>query len=135
MYQDLVDIFYSSGLMHMGGDEVIVGNDESWAACYNSSILGAPIIELLDELGLNRNDPKSFYFLWENFTVTATKMVKDSYASLQAQGIPATLNKLHIWGGGGADDSGVCYNLMNRPDLTTILPPVYMLYNLMNIIY
>ena len=143
----MVEIFSASQVVHIGGDEVIIGSDESWAACYNSSTLGAPILELLQEKGLSRDDPNSFYLLWENFTTTAGKMVTDSFAEVQ---VP--LSKLHIWGGGGVslfastvdvnvnvaaavadvivlfdvignDDSGVCYNLMTRPDVTSFLPP------------
>jgi hexosaminidase len=33
------------------------------------------------------------------------------------------LNKIHIWGGGGEDSSGITYNMMLQPDVTTVLPP------------
>jgi len=33
------------------------------------------------------------------------------------------IKKLHIWGGGGSDASGTVYNLVNRDDATTVLPP------------
>lgn len=113
--RDVIDVFHSS-VFHIGGDEVIVGSDEAWAACYNSSTLGAPIVAMLESLGLDRDDPQSFYFMWETYTQKVTSMVQKIYKD-------GHLQKLHIWGGGGDDPSGVTYNLMTRPDVTTVLPP------------
>lgn len=113
--RDIIGVFESS-VFHIGGDEVIVGSDEAWAACYNSSILGAPIIAMLESLELDRNDPQSFYLLWETYTLKVASMIQSIYKNRKLQ-------KLHIWGGGGDDPSGVTYNLMTRPDVTTVLPP------------
>lgn len=110
----------SSGIFHMGGDEVIVGSDSSWAACYNSSTLGAPILQLLEERGLSRNDPESFYSLWQNFTVRATDIARKAFSQ---QNNGQRNLRLHIWGGGDGADSDVTYNLVQRPDVTEILPP------------
>lgn len=35
LYADVIDLMGDSGYFHFGGDEVIVGSDETWAACYN----------------------------------------------------------------------------------------------------
>jgi N-acetyl-beta-hexosaminidase len=73
VYDEVVNLFgsRSGGLFHIGGDEVIVGSDDSWAACYNSSTLGVPILEMINNLGLSRDDPETFYSIWQNFTANA----------------------------------------------------------------
>lgn len=118
IYADIIQKFAtSSGIIHLGGDEVIVGSDESWAACYNSSSLGQPILQLLTELGLSRTDPESFYLLWQNFTKMITKLAVDSFAEINPNLTPS----FHFWGGAG--ESQVTYNLITRPDVVDILPP------------
>ena len=52
VYKSVAEIFSQSSYFHLGGDEVIVGSDESSQACYNSSSLGQPILEMLASLGL-----------------------------------------------------------------------------------
>jgi hypothetical protein len=32
-------------------------------------------------------------------------------------------DKLNIWGGAGIDPNGVTYNMIQRPDVTKVLPP------------
>jgi hypothetical protein len=78
VYYDVVAAFAGStgGLFHLGGDEVIVGSDTSNRRCYNSSSLGAPIVEYLERNGFDRSDPESFYGLWQNFTQSAADMVR-----------------------------------------------------------
>lgn len=118
IYSDIIKKFASSsGIIHLGGDEVIVGSDEDWAACYNSSTLGEPIITMIENLGLSRNDPESFYLVWQNFTKIITQLSLDSFQELSPQITP----KFHFWGGAG--ESTVTYNLINRPDVTDTLPP------------
>ena len=149
IYREVVALFQSD-YFHLGGDEVIVGSDEAWAACYNSTELGKPILAYIEELGLSRGDESTFYALWDNFTMRATAMVQQVYAEanvgadkgeggalktgkaevnnkMHSQASKAarsqSLNKIHIWGGAGSDAAGVTYNLMLQPDLTTTLPP------------
>jgi N-acetyl-beta-hexosaminidase len=117
IYHDIITQI-PSPYFHIGGDEVIVGSDSAWASCYNSSTRGKPIVDYLASIGASRQDASSFYTLWENFTVKETQLVQQQYAT---QGIP--LQKLHIWAGGGDDDSGVVYNLMTQPNLQEFLPP------------
>lgn len=117
IYNDVIDMFKSSHF-HIGGDEVIVGSDTTWASCYNSSTRGKPIIDYVESLGLSRQDPATFYALWENFTMRATSMVQNNYKS---KDLP--LQKLHIWGGGGVDKKGVCYNLLEQDNVQSYLPP------------
>jgi len=120
IYQEVISLFQSD-YFHLGGDEVIVGSDEAWAACYNSTSLAQPILAYLDSIGKSRDDPRSFYELWDNFTMRATAMVQDVYAKKSS--IASSLSKIHVWGGAGADASGVTYNMMLQPTLTSILPP------------
>jgi hexosaminidase len=119
IYSDLITKFSTtSGVIHLGGDEVIVGSDEDWASCYNSSTLAQPILSLLNDLGMSRQDPESFYFLWQNFTKTITDLALDSFTSTTRGGPTPSF---HFWGGAGS--STVTYNLINRPDVTDTLPP------------
>jgi hypothetical protein len=102
VYRDMVDVFGASGYFHMGGDEVIVGSDDSNVACYNSSTKGKPIIAKLEELGLSRQEPESFYFLWEEFTKRASKLIQSSYGASESTMNSSVSNdfsfkKLHIW--------------------------------------
>jgi hexosaminidase len=125
IYNEVIEMF-NSDLFHLGGDEVIVGSDEAWAACYNSTTLAQPILAYLDSIGRSRDDPETFYELWDNFTMRATSMVQEVYATQRkndAKDASPALNKIHVWGGGGADKNGVTYNMMLQPTLTTILPP------------
>jgi hexosaminidase len=118
IYSDLSRTFASSsGMLHLGGDEVIVGSDEDWAACYNSSSLGQPILQLLTDLNLSRQDPESFYLLWQNFTKVITGLAVAALSEIDPDLIPS----FHFWGGAG--ESSVTYNLINRPDVTSTLPP------------
>jgi hexosaminidase len=119
IYTEVIGLFQSQNF-HLGGDELIIGSDEAWAACYNSTSLGQPILAYIDKLGLSRNDQSTFYELWDNFTMRATSMVQDVYA---ANSDSKPLSKIHIWGGAGDDTTGVTYNLMLQPDVTTTLPP------------
>jgi hexosaminidase len=118
IYEDTISMFDYNGYFHLGGDEVLVGSDEAWASCYNSTKLAQPILNYLTELGLSRNDESSFYTLLDTFTDRATKMIKNIYNK-----IDKPLNKIQIWGGGGVDPDGVTYNLMERPNLKEVLPP------------
>jgi hexosaminidase len=117
IYHDVIEQF-KSPFFHIGGDEVIVGSDSTWAACYNSSTRGKPIVDYVESLGLSREDPATFYALWENFTMRATAMIQNNY---KAANLP--MEKLHIWGGGGVDKKGVCYNLLAQENVQSFLPP------------
>jgi len=122
IYDEIVGLFRSN-YFHMGGDEVIVGSDEAWAACWNSSSKGKPILEKLVELGLDRGDQQSFYYLWSEFTKRATALVKSSFSASDKKSTSQQMKKLHVWGGGGVDLNGVTYNMMLQSDVTTTLPP------------
>lgn len=121
IYKEVVSLFQSS-YFHLGGDEVIVGSDEAWAACYNSTALAQPVLDYLQSAGLSRDDPRTFYALWDNFTMRATGMIQDIY-NTQTKSAAQSLSKIHVWGGAGFDTSGVTYNMMLQPNLTSILPP------------
>jgi hexosaminidase len=81
----------------------------------------------MSSIGLSRDNQHSFYELWDNFTMRATGMVEEIYASRAEKNTPGasaqSLKKIHVWGGAGADASGVTYNMMLQPQLTSILPP------------
>ena len=129
VYPVLYDIYktaaslFQSDFFHLGGDEVIVGSDEAWAACYNSTDLGKPILEYLAQNGLSRADTRTFYALWNNFTMRATSMVQDIYKTKESLLPEQILKKIHVWGGSGNDPAGVTYNMMLEPKLKSILPP------------
>lgn len=128
IYKEVVSLFQSS-YFHLGGDEVIVGSDEAWAACYNSTSLAQPVLDFLSQAGLSREDPQTFYALWDNFTMRATGMIQDIYSqqektkTKQGDRSEHGLSKIHVWGGAGFDTTGVTYNMMLQPNLTSILPP------------
>lgn len=122
IYKAVVGLFQSN-YFHLGGDEVIVGSDEAWAACYNSTSLAQPILEYLAQQGLSRDSERTFYDLWNNFTMRATGMVQDIYKAKTGMLPEQVLSKIHVWGGAGNDAAGVTYNMMLEPNLTSILPP------------
>jgi hypothetical protein len=64
IYEFLGHEFGYPDIFHIGGDEVVVGSDETYAACWNSTEYGADILTLLETMGLSRNDQESFYALW-----------------------------------------------------------------------
>jgi N-acetyl-beta-hexosaminidase len=119
VYSELANIFSLSEYFHVGGDEIIVGgSDESAVSCYNNSVKSPDIISLLESNGLDRNSQESFYALWQNYTYKVSDLVEKAFQPHKA------IKKLHIWGGGGDDETGTVYNLMTREDATTVLPPV-----------
>jgi len=120
VYADVVALF-SSDLHHLGGDEVIVGSDDTWAACWNSTTAGAPIIAHLDTLGLDRAEPASFYELWANFTARAAAAVGRAYDAAPSDAPPLT--KLIQWGGSETAPSAITYNLLAQDNVETVLPP------------
>ena len=105
VYRDVAGMFQSD-VFHLGGDEVIVGDDTTWAACWNSTSQAlvplkkqnpsplpltlpangpdchwgkaGPILAALEEQGLSRSDPESFYRIWANFTTRAAAALKVS---------------------------------------------------------
>lgn len=123
VFTDLASAFQTNNYFHVGGDEVIVGSDESWSSCYNNSVLGKPIIDYLKAAGLNRDDPESFYGLWQEYVRKSAALAVGAFSG-NAVKADRKIKKLHIWGGGGMDEEGVVYNLMDgRDDLLTVLPP------------
>ena len=64
IYSFLGEHFDYPDIFHIGGDEVVVGSDESPQACWNSTEYGGDILNLLTSLGLSRDDQESFYSLW-----------------------------------------------------------------------
>lgn len=82
LYGDLIDAFGSPDLFHLGGDEVIIGAEGSWAQCWNET--GNPVRQaVIDNLdgccpgGLT--DKHSFYNLWTKFTVDSTNSLMKAY--------------------------------------------------------
>merc|ERR1712166_485718 len=119
VYHDIVDLFQSD-IFHLGGDEVIVGDDTTWASCWNNTEQGKPILDHLKALGMDRNDPQSFYKLWANFTTQAAAGVKQAY---KQAGVNQTLSKMLQWGGGQTAPSAITYNLVAQPCVKEVLPP------------
>ena len=117
VYTQISDLFQSD-VFHLGGDEVLVGNDETWASCWNNTELGAPILRYLEDQGMDRADPESFYRLWGNFTRKAAAEVKDAYGKAGK-----TLSKMIQWGGAETAPSEITYNLMAQPNVEEIVPP------------
>ena len=64
VYTFLGEQFSFPDIFHIGGDEVVVGSDDTWAACWNSTKYGGDILNMLTSLGLSRSDQESFYTLW-----------------------------------------------------------------------
>lgn len=114
IYRELSSAFGPLNYFHVGGDELIVGSDEVTLSCYNNSKLAAPLIQLIEEKGMNRNDPNTFYSLWNDYNKKIAGLVDVQF--------PAVVKK-HIWGGAGDDPSGIAYNMMTRPNVTDLLPP------------
>jgi len=119
VYHDIVALFQSD-VFHLGGDEVIVGTDKTFASCWNNTEQGAPILQHLKDLGMDRNDPQSFYKLWANFTNQAAAGVRQAY---KQPGMNASLSKMLQWGGSETAPSSVTYNLVAQPYVKQVLPP------------
>lgn len=68
----------------------------------------------MKDRGLDRTQSESFYTIWEEYNTKIAALLSASFANAK---------KYQIWGGAGEDPSGVTYNLMTRPDVTSILPP------------
>lgn len=99
--------------------KVVVGSDDTYAACWNSSTYGTAILDKLVELGMSRDDQESFYYLWHTFTHRAADMITSYYQRFKRN------NKLIIWGGNVEPETGtpVTYNMVARPDVVEELPP------------
>lgn len=135
VYSELMRVaFPMTSYFHVGGDEIIVGTDDTDIVCYNSTTKAAPIIDMLASLGLDRNDRETFYALWQNYTYKVSDLVAKAFdqpsssSSSVATAVSRVLKKLFIWGGAGDDATGMKYNLMTREDVTKVLPPS--LYNI-----
>ena len=101
-----------------------MGTDDTWAACWNSSVYGKPILDKLAALGLSRADSESFYILWQNFTQRISASISSAYKAApqsQSQSQSQALGKLIIWGG-ESTNSSVIYNLVDRDDVQSVLP-------------
>jgi len=118
VYHDIAKLFQSD-IFHLGGDEVIVGSDTTWAACWNSTTQGAPILAYLEEHGMDRSDPQSFYKLWSNFTTRASAALHDAYKQAAPE---QPLSKMMQWGGGQSAPSAITYNLVAQPYVKEVLP-------------
>lgn len=117
VYDEIASVFTLSEYFHVGGDEIIVGSDETSISCYNNSAKANDIINMLENNGYDRKDSEAFYSLWHNYTGQVSKLVSKAFEKF----LP--LKKLFIWGGSGDDSSGIVYNLMTREDVTSKLPP------------
>jgi hypothetical protein len=109
LYVDLAEAVPPFAL-HLGGDEVVVGSETSWARCWNSS-RAQPVLDLLAAKGLDRRDPRSFYALWAEFTQAAVGLA-----------LQAGYGTLVQWAGGRRPDE-VVYGLVERPEAAQALPP------------
>jgi hexosaminidase len=126
IYHDVLDQFQYPSIFHLGGDEVIIGSERSSHHCYNDSILATSIITYLESQGYSRQDQQSFYALWGNFTLRATQLVEDLYkenALSMKECSSCASRKLHIWGGGGVDETGGSYNMFSLSNVQDYLPP------------
>lgn len=101
--------------------QVVVGTDETYAACWNSSTYGTAILNKLEELGLSRNDEESFYTLWQQFTHRISGLIAKGYSE-SSESSSSTLDKLIIWGGSAEVGSKVTYNMVDRADVVVQLP-------------
>jgi len=122
VYNEVAAIFSLSEYFHVGGDEIIVGSDDTGISCYNNTAKAADIIKLLEVNGYDRSSEESFYFLWQNYTQRIAELVTKAFEQHRP------IRKVHIWGGGGDDSSGIVYNLMTREDVISVLPPL--MYNI-----
>ncbi len=123
VHAEILSAFPMSSYFHVGGDELIIGSDEAWAQCYNSSAKAPDVLSRLDAMGLDASDPQSFYQLWKDYNKRMETILDEVFSSATAVDAAVPLKKLHIWGGGGDDASGVTYNMMTQKDVTTALPP------------
>jgi len=111
IYGDVADMFDSS-IFHLGGDEVLVGNDDnSWAGCWNLSIAGKPIIDYIAQNKLDRSDKQTFYGLWKNFTKRALNLTKAAYSKSGKK-----LSKIMQWGGFCHSVEPVVFNIFEYPE-------------------
>jgi hexosaminidase len=124
LYKVLGDIFdnvaemFDSSIWHLGGDEVLVGSDESWGGCWNRSDSGKPIVDYIEKHGLDRHDKQTFYTLWKTFTTRAHGLVRDAYKKHNVSS-----DKMMQWGGAGTGGEPVIYNLFGYDDIVKTLPP------------
>ena len=49
IYSFLGEQFHYPDIFHIGGDEVVVGSDETYAACWNSTKYGTAILNFVDD--------------------------------------------------------------------------------------
>jgi len=110
IYSHLRQAFPKGSVFHLGGDEVIIGNDDgAWAKCWNST-LAQPILDMLESQGLDRNDRATFYGLWANFTKRSMALARD-----------AGHKKFMLWAGYQAPND-VSYSLAQQPEFPSIAP-------------
>jgi hexosaminidase len=119
IYSHLVTEFGAvSNLIHMGGDEILVGSDET-NGCWNQTENAPQILEYLELNGLDRGDPETFYKLWIDFTKSSLQKVENAFSNSYP-----TLNDIRMIQWGGNDEpSDISYNLLTRPDIQSILDP------------
>jgi hypothetical protein len=122
VHSEIVNALSLSSVFHVGGDEIMVGTDETGISCYNSSTKAVGILDMLSAQGLDRSDPASFYSLWSDYIKKIEKIVDTAYDAKDDTPGASKLQKLHIWGGGGQDESGVVYNMVTQPDVNSVLP-------------
>jgi len=110
IYAHIHDIFPRSSALHLGGDEVVVGNDDgSWARCWNST-LAQPILDMIEAKGMDRSDPDTFYKLWTDFNKRSQALAKDAGHS-----------KFVLWAGYQAPNA-VTYSLAQQPAFAAAAP-------------
>jgi hexosaminidase len=129
VHDEIIAAFEYSSIFHVGGDEIMVGSDQTTISCYNSTTKAPGIMEMLKEQGLDRSDPQSFYTLWADYIDKVETIVDAAFEKRSCASKKKNLSKysdkaqkLHIWGGGGEDESGVVYNMVNQPQLNSVLP-------------
>jgi len=113
IYDHLKGTFTQTNMIHLGGDEVVIGDEEkAWAKCWNSS-LAQPILDLLESKGLDRADPASFYQLWGDFT-------KRSISLARATGH----DRFFLWAGyqpAARNRGSVLYSLAQQPEFPSFV--------------
>jgi len=118
VYNDVIEMFDSS-VFHLGGDEVLVGSDNSWAGCYNVTSAAKPILDYIAEHKLDRGDKQTFYGLWQQFTKRAQGLVEAAYVKSGK-----SHQKIMQWGGFVTNVEPAIFNLFEYPDLVKeTLPP------------
>lgn len=97
---------FPASKLHLGGDEVLLGNETK--GCWNTSA-AKPILNMLEQQGFDRNDPKTFHDLLANFTQRSLSLAREN-----------GFQKFMFWVG---QQGGAGYNIGLYPGLVSVAPP------------